>query len=860
MSLLMSYARSGVREPIPRFLSLSLDNTLYAVARGESVAVTVTLERTNVTAAVDLSVSGLPAGTTGVFSPATLTGDTLVSTLTLTASGPADLVNLQTVTVIAQAGAGLFVTSRTFLLTVEEQPGTPGALFVLSTSASAINLVQDATATVTLNLVRANPGYTETVTPSIVESLPSGVTVEYSPATFAGSTTSVVATFTATDVATVGVADLTIRGTGTGSEPNDTPLRLNVVEAGTYARLAPLADLPRNEAGTPLGYDSTAGGTTGNVYRPTELLRDPAWLAANTNVVTVKASGGDYTPATFQAAVNTAYADTLQDWTFVIDTGLTIERSANGDTPMYTVPARPSGSTRACHFVPSDWYEGTWTPSDTAHFAAASVANCFRINNTHTFTGDGQGAIFLQIQGANTRIVGMSMQRPSNFGAFAFQRSMCRIAFGTRNVVMEHCSINGQAASGTFLCRNGLQNDGTNVLLKNIAVYGFSRRGVESCAIFSAGGAQHQYEWVLGESASINWFSGGQQMITPDGLHDVLFRKCHFPKRQQFNRASHLYAGLTTVKNNFEPKYGTRILCEDCVFENSFAGDGSNGDGVALSVTNQDPVFDTREGYIYEVSNVVLLNCMIRNAGKPLRASGYQSRVNTKPMYNLDFVNVLAVIAPAREYNYLAPSGGGVHGEAFDYNRPGQTKFEEYPDLFKNIRCRWVTFGHNKPSNESLRVGVFLPQVFTPNPLTSPRGDGFENCVFADARQQLATVNPPDPVRNGVAGLDITTTLFRKCAVVRQSPVASSSILELSQFPSGTYPDMQNAGYFAANRAALGFTDPANFDYSLSESAPAKGLGDDGFDPGYDKALMDTRLSGVRANLLGLQIEWVEAP
>jgi hypothetical protein len=224
--------RQGVRPAIQRSLQLAFDAEVYVVERGESIAVTITLARENITDAVTLSVSGLPAGTTGTLSPTTLEGATLVSTLTIASAVDASLVNLQSVLVSAATPLGA-TTSRAFLLTVEEQVVEPGAQFVLSASATAFNVVRDAAAFTTVSMVRG-VGFTAAVALAIDETLPSGVTVEFGTTTLSGDVLSTGVTFLATDAATLGSFTATVRGTASGTLDNTVTLTVNVVDGARF--------------------------------------------------------------------------------------------------------------------------------------------------------------------------------------------------------------------------------------------------------------------------------------------------------------------------------------------------------------------------------------------------------------------------------------------------------------------------------------------------------------------------------------------------------------------------------------------------------------------------------------------------
>ena len=99
-------ACGGPAGPTPS-IAIALDTAAASVLRGGSVDVTVTLTRVgNATAAVDLTIDGLPAGVAASFAPATLTGGVLTSTLTIQADAGA-----------AETSTGLTVTATSGTLT-----------------------------------------------------------------------------------------------------------------------------------------------------------------------------------------------------------------------------------------------------------------------------------------------------------------------------------------------------------------------------------------------------------------------------------------------------------------------------------------------------------------------------------------------------------------------------------------------------------------------------------------------------------------------------------------------------------------------------------------------------------------------
>jgi endoglucanase len=109
-----------VNAPATQNYTLAANPASVSVARGAAVTSVVNLTRTNFTGSVTLSATGLPAGVTAAFSPASTTGNT--STLTLTASGTATL-GAATVTV---TGTTTTLTPRTTTIALNVTGTTGG--------------------------------------------------------------------------------------------------------------------------------------------------------------------------------------------------------------------------------------------------------------------------------------------------------------------------------------------------------------------------------------------------------------------------------------------------------------------------------------------------------------------------------------------------------------------------------------------------------------------------------------------------------------------------------------------------------------------------------------------------------------
>src|SRR5665213_617424 len=196
--------------PAPDY-SLSASPSSLSVVQGAAGTSTIAVTAlNNFTGPVALSASGLPAGVTASFSPASATS---TSTLTLTASSTATL-GLATVTITGASGSLTHTT--TVALTVASAPD-------YSLSALPVSVVQGATGTSTITVTALN-SFAGSVALS-ASGLPAGVTASFSPASTTGTS---ILTLTASSTATAGAATVTITGIS-GSLIHATTVALTVL-------------------------------------------------------------------------------------------------------------------------------------------------------------------------------------------------------------------------------------------------------------------------------------------------------------------------------------------------------------------------------------------------------------------------------------------------------------------------------------------------------------------------------------------------------------------------------------------------------------------------------------------------------
>jgi hypothetical protein len=209
--------------PGPTF-TLAATPATVAVVPGATAGSTIAVSRQNgFTAAVAFGASGLPAGVTATFAPASTTGNT--STVTFAAT--ADAAPASTTVTITGTGGGLTrITS--VALTVTAPPGD----FALSSAAASLAVTQGGAVSADVAVLRID-GFPSTIS-FAASGLPTGVTASFAPASTSGDLTTL--TLTALATAAVGPVTVTITGTGGGLTRTTTlALLVNEAVAGDFA-------------------------------------------------------------------------------------------------------------------------------------------------------------------------------------------------------------------------------------------------------------------------------------------------------------------------------------------------------------------------------------------------------------------------------------------------------------------------------------------------------------------------------------------------------------------------------------------------------------------------------------------------
>ena len=323
------------------------------------------------TGVVTLSASGVPAGTTASFSPATITGSG-TSTLTVTTTGSTP-VGTSTLTITGTSGTLTHTAPVT--LVVNAQPPPPD--FTITGSPGTQTVVAGNSTTYTATIGSLN-GFAGVVTLS-ASGLPSGTTTSYSPATVTGSGSSTL-TVTTTSSTPAGTSTVTLTGVS-GSTTHTATVSLTVTTPGTPKAIS----IDFVGQGTVMGSTEVAGvvqkanwnnasgltNTTGQVLVDETGAATAAKVTWNTNGMwnlPITDTPGD-------ARMMRGYLDTVGSVTTVTVTGLA-SNAAGYDVYVYADGDDPLGNRTGI-------YQISGTGITTTSISATDLQN---VNYSGTYT------------------------------------------------------------------------------------------------------------------------------------------------------------------------------------------------------------------------------------------------------------------------------------------------------------------------------------------------------------------------------------------------------------------------------------------------------------------------------------------
>ena len=406
--------------------TISATPTALNLAAGASGNTSVAIVRTNFTTDVALSLVNPPAGITGVFTPATLTGTTLTSTLALTV---ASTVAAGTYPVTVRGTAGSVTQDATVNVTVTAAAGN----FTISATPAALNLTAGSSGNTSVAIVRTN--FTTDVALSLVTP-PTGITGVFTPATLTGTTLTSTLALTVASTVAAGTYPVTVRGTA-GSVTQNTTVNVTVTAPSGNNVTWEFCNTPNN---VPVKFWVLSGTTwtevTGTVVGSVTRFTFPAATGSTGIAYTASASGFSSTFVYFAQStdlgslVGTCTTPTTVTKTF----NLTGQVGGEAGTLGYGGATTPTGAAASYNLtVAPGTYDWLWAfgtqsgiPPATAFTnyrigrGEATSAGAVSVNRTgapafvtapYSFTGGGSGfwQISQSLSGANGQVTSLSL-------------------------------------------------------------------------------------------------------------------------------------------------------------------------------------------------------------------------------------------------------------------------------------------------------------------------------------------------------------------------------------------------------------------------------------------------------------------
>lgn len=301
---------------------------------GGSTSYTISLSPLNgFNATVSLSVSGLPAGATGSFVPASISGGSGSSTLNVTTSGS---VAPGTYPLTIRGASGALERTASATLVIEEEST---ADFTIDAFPASRTIAPGATTGFGVNIIRG-AGFTAPVSFS-VSGLPAGVSHVFSAQNTTGNQT--ILTIFNTAGAAPGSYELTITGTSGSASQTDT-VTLNISGSGfTLSATPPSQAIDPGQSASYAVSISRTGGFTGTVSFSVSGLPSgasgafsPASTSGNSSTLTISTTGA-VAPGTYGLTITGASGALTRTANVALTINSTADFSLSATPPSQTV-------------------------------------------------------------------------------------------------------------------------------------------------------------------------------------------------------------------------------------------------------------------------------------------------------------------------------------------------------------------------------------------------------------------------------------------------------------------------------------------------------------------------------------------
>jgi len=351
------------------------------------------------------------------------------------------------------------------------------------------------------------------------------------------------------------------------------------------------------------------------------------------------------------------------------------------------------------------------------------------------------------------------------------------------NIIIDRCYIHGSAAT-TQSGRRGVHMSGTNLAVIDSYVSGFFDDGYDSQAVWIyQGDGPFKIDNNYLEAASENFMTGGSDpAITNSVPQDITITRNYFFKPLG-------WIGVHPMKNLIEFKNAQRVLVRGNVFENCPAS-AQQGFAFVLTPRNQS----NTAPWCVTKDITVQLNKFI-NCGQGYNIAGDDDNFSSQRTVRVLIENNLFGITGLN-------SADGKIGQI--------TRGPQY-----------VTIRHNT----GFTTGAAM--CFSENISAVADRFKYQDNIFSAGTYGFAGTGEAE-------GNAVLAAYYTNYTLSYNAIIGSAS--------TGTYPANN---FFPANTGAVGFTNYAGGDYSLTGASPYHNAASDGTDIGCDIAALNTAIAGV---------------